>query len=262
MNSALERRRLWVFDFDGTLSAIVPDRVGARLHPMCRELLSELAATVENIVAVLSSRSIEDLAPRVPLPHVVLGGGSGLELRLPGGRRVRPGPIAEARREAARGTLAPLLARLSRFPGVDVEDKGWSVAVHHRRVLPDAAARLEPLLSELARTPGIRVFRGPFAAEVQLLPHVSKSFGVRRICRLLPFDPSGGRILYAGDDENDAVAMRWVLRKKGIAFCVGNRLRIAGAKVVDGPVELVRAVRGLAAAAPRPAGGKGRKVVA
>jgi trehalose-phosphatase len=261
LNRFALRRRLWAFDFDGTLSAIVPDRGAARLHPMCRGLLEELADLEGHIVAVLSSRSIDDLAPRVPLPRVVLGGGSGLDLRLPGGRRYRPGAIAEARRETARGALAPLLETLSRFPGVDVEDKGWSVAVHHRSVLPRAAAGLEPLLSALARTPGIRVFRGPSVSEVQLLPHVSKSFGLRRICRLLPFDPSGGRILYAGDDENDAVALRWVVRTKGIAFCVGSRLRVAGARYVDGPVELVRAVRGLAAAAPRPAGGKGRKVV-
>jgi len=36
-------RSLWVFDFDGTLSPIVEDRHAARIHPMCRELLKDLA---------------------------------------------------------------------------------------------------------------------------------------------------------------------------------------------------------------------------
>ena len=76
---------------------------------------------------------------------------------------------------------------------------------------------------------------------------VNKSFGVRRLCRLLGVDPSKTRLLYAGDDENDAVAMRWVLRKGGIAFCVGNRIRIPCVRVVEGPVDLARAVRELAA---------------
>jgi trehalose-6-phosphatase len=64
-------------------------------------------------------------------------------------------------------------------------------------------------------------------------------------------DPSKSRLLYAGDDENDAVAMRWVLRKGGIAICVGNRIRISGVRVVKGPVDLARAVRELAAIDPR-----------
>ena len=253
---------LWVFDFDGTLSAIVPDRDAARLHPSCRELLKKLASKPGHFVAVLSSRSIEDLAPRVPLPLVILGGASGLEWRLPGGHRVRPGDAAEARRERAREAISPQLARLSSFPGVEVEDKGWSVAVHHRHVMPEALAMLQPLLAELCRTPGIRVFRGPSVAEVQLLPHVSKSFGVRRICRFLGVDPSGGRLLYAGDDENDAVAMRWVLRKGGTAFRVGDRVHVPGASHVDGPAALARAVRQLADPAHRRREHQGRTVVA
>jgi trehalose 6-phosphate phosphatase len=245
------RRCLYVFDFDGTLSPLVSDRTAARLHPECRELLKELVRTPGRFVAVLSSREIEDLSRRVPLPGVILGGASGLEWRLPGGHRIRPGDVAQTRREKARAILVPLLSRLSSFPGVDVEDKGWSVAVHHRHVLPEAAAMLEPLLTELEETPGIRVFRGPSVAEAQLLPQVNKSFGVRRLCRFLGVDPSKAQLLYAGDDENDAVAIRWVLRKGGIAFCVGKPMRIPGVRVVETPVDLARAVRKLDAIGPR-----------
>jgi trehalose-phosphatase len=242
---------LWVFDFDGTLSPLVPDRHDAEIHPMCRELLKDLSEKPGHFAAVLSSREIEDLVGRIPLPRVLLGGASGLVWRFPGGHRLRPGDPAEARREESGKAIAPLLSRLSSFPGVDVEDKGWSVAVHYRHVLPGALPMLEPLLAELGETPGIRAFRGPSAVEVQLLPHVSKSFGVRRRCRFLGFDPSKGRLLYAGDDENDAVAMRWVLKKGGIAVSVRNRLRVHGARFVDDPAALARAVRELAGLAPR-----------
>src|SRR5512139_1848564 len=88
-------RRLWVFDFDGTLSPLVPDRSTATLHPACREVLEELSAGPQEIVAVLSSRAIDDLVPRVPVPGVFLGGGSGLVWHLPGGLRVRPGAETE-----------------------------------------------------------------------------------------------------------------------------------------------------------------------
>jgi trehalose 6-phosphate phosphatase len=244
-------QRLWVFDFDGTLSNLVPDREKAELHPMCRNLLKELSETPGVFAAVLSSRGIDDLVGRIPLPRVLLGGASGLVWRLPGGHRLRPGEPAEARRDQAREAIAPLLSVLSGVPGVEVEDKGWSVAVHYRHVLPGAAPLLEPLLSELEKSPGIRVFRGPAAVEIQLLPNVSKSFGLRRLCRLVGFDPSAGELLYAGDDENDAVAMRWVLRKGGVALAVGGRVRVRGARPVEDPAALARVVGELAAIGPR-----------
>ena len=199
-----------------------------------------------HFVAVLSSREIEDLAPkRVPLPRVILGGASGLEGRLPGGHRLRPGDPFEARREKVRGTLDPLLARLSHIPGVDVEDKGWSVAIHRRHVLPEVVAMLEPLLRELEGTPDLRVYRGASVAEVQPIRNVSKSFGLRTICRIRGFDPTRDRVLYAGDDGNDAVAIRWALRKGGIAFSVGGIAHVPGARVVENPVALARAVGAL-----------------
>jgi trehalose 6-phosphate phosphatase len=261
LNDVPGHRRLWVFDFDGTISSIVPERDSARLHPQWRKLLEELSRTPGRSVAVLSSREIEDLSRRVPLPGVILGGASGLVWRFPGGHRICPGNVAKTRREKSRAVLTPLLSRLCSFPGVDVEDKGWSVAVHHRHVLPEAAAMLEPLLEELEQTPGIRVFRGPSVAEAQLLPKVNKSFGVRRLCRLLGVDPSKAQLLYAGDDDNDAVAMRWVLKKGGIAFCVGKPMNIPGVRFVETPVDLARAVRELADIVPRLNKRKGSKVV-
>ncbi len=168
---------LWVFDFDGTLSSMVPDRDAAKLHPACSAILDNLSRKSGNFVAVLSSRELEDLAGRIPFPGVILGGASGLAWRLPGGHRILPGAPAEARREEAREALGPLLSRLSAFPGVEVEDKGWSVAVHYRGVLPGAFPMFEPLLAELETAPGIRAYRGTYAVEVQLFPNVSKSFG-------------------------------------------------------------------------------------
>ena len=262
LNHVLGKRRLWVFDFDGTISSIVNDRNSARLHPEWRKLLKDLSQTPGLSVAVLSSREIEDLSRRVALPGVILGGASGLVWRLPGGRRISPGKAAETRRERSRALLAPLLSRLSSFPGVEVEDKGWSVAIHHRRVLPQAAGMLQLLMGELEKMPGIRAFRGPAVTEAQLLPKVNKSFGVRRLCRFLGVDPSKAQLLYAGDDENDAVAVRWVLRKGGIAFCVGKPMGIPGVRAVETPVDLAQAIRELAAIVPRLNTRRGSKAVA
>ncbi len=258
MRTAPRVPRLWVFDFDGTLSPIVADRTAARLHPASRALLRELAPDPSNRVAVLSTRDLEDLARRVPVPGVILGGASGLAWRLPDGRLVLPGDALERRLGETRRRVLPLLGEVGRFPGVEIEDKRWSAAVHYRRVPPEAMPGLVPLLGALERRPEIRVYAGPMAAEVQFLPSVSKSFGIRRLCRLLSFDPGGGRIFFAGDDENDAAAMRWVLSRKGTVFAVGTRVRVPGALRVDGPPGLARAARAQAGI-PEPSRKGGKK---
>ena len=56
--------------------------------------------------------------------------------------------------------------------------------------------------------------------------------------------------MYAGDDENDAVAIRWVLSKGGAGIVVGNRITVPRARHVEGPADLARAVREFADAAP------------
>jgi trehalose-6-phosphatase len=98
---------------------------------------------------------------------------------------------------------------------------------------------------------GIKVFRGPEAVEVQLVRGGGKSAGVRRLCRLADCDPSRERIVYAGDDENDAVAIRWVLSKGGAGIVVGNRITVSRARHVEGPAGLARAVRELEIAPER-----------
>lgn len=241
---------LWVFDFDGTLSPIVPDRNEARLHRECERMLRFLVRSPWNRVAVLSSRALDDIVSRVPVPGVFVGGASGLEWRLPGGHRIGPGAASEALLAAKRRDVSPILKELASIPGVEIEDKGWSVAVHYRNTSPRSFRRRVSLLQRLRNRKGIKVFRGPEAVEVQMLGGGGKSAGVRRLCRLADRDPVRERIVYAGDDENDAVAIRWVLSKGGAGIVVGNRITVSRARHVEGPAGLARAVREFADAVP------------
>lgn len=243
-------RSLWVFDFDGTLSPIVPDRNEARLHRGCERMLRFLVRSHWNRVAVLSSRALDDIVPRVTVPGVFVGGSSGLEWRLPRGHRSGPGAALEAMLEKNRRAVSPILEEMASIPGVEIEDKRWSVAVHYRNVSPRSFRRRVSLLQRLRNRKGIKVFRGPEVVEVQMLGGGGKSAGVRRLCRLADLDPSRERIVYAGDDENDAVAIRWVLSKGGAGIVVGNRITVPQARHVEGPADLARAVREFADTAP------------
>jgi trehalose 6-phosphate phosphatase len=237
---------LWIFDFDGTVSPLSYGRDEAKLDPSCAEFIEGMSRKNGNIVAILSSRRLEDLEQRVRLPGVILGGGSGLAWHFPGGHRILPGAAAEAKRETARKAIVPIVESLSTFPGVEIEDKGWSVAFHYRKVAPALFPALEPSLAILKKIPRTRAYRGPCVVELLMFPHWCKSYGVRRLCQLLRFDPSGNRIVYGGDDENDAVAMRWVLKKGGIALTVGGLVQVRGALAVEDPAALARAARNLA----------------
>ncbi|MBP2669456.1 MAG: superfamily hydrolase [Deltaproteobacteria bacterium] len=262
MNFLLAPRFLWTFDFDGTLSRIVPDRNDARLHPECGRMLRYLLSSPWNRVAVISSRALEDIAPRVPIPGLYVGGGSGLEWRLPGGGRTGPGSSAERLLSANQRAVAPLLSEITAIPGVEVEDKRWSVAIHIRNASPQTFRRRASLLARLRDLPGIKAYRGHDVLEVQLVKGGGKSNGLRRHCRLAGWNPSRDGIVYAGDDEDDTVAMRWVLRKGGTAFCVGDRVHVPGAHHVEGPAALALAVRHLAESVPRWREDRGRTVVA
>lgn len=259
MNYMLDPRSLWVFDFDGTLSPIVPDRNKARLHRECERMLRFLMRSPWNRVAVLSSRALDDIVSRVTVPGVFVGGASGLEWRLPGGRRIGPGAASEALLAANRRAVFPLLMEMASVPGVEIEDKRWSVAVHYRNASPRSFRRRVSLLQRLRNRKGIKVFRGPEAVEVQMLGGTGKSAGVRRLCRIADRDPSRERIVYAGDDENDAVAIRWVLSKGGAGIVVGNRITVSKARHVEGPAGLARAVRELEEIAPERIRAKGRE---
>lgn len=243
MNRMPGRRSLWVFDFDGTLSPIVPDRNDARIHRGCERMLRVLARSPWNRVAVLSSRMLDDIVSRVPVPGIFVGGGSGLEWRLPGGHRIGPGSVSEALLASKRRAVSSLLEEIASVPGVEIEDKRWSVAVHYRNASPRSFRRRVSLLQRLRNRKGIKVIRGPEVVEVQMMGGGGKSAGVRRLCRLADRDPSRDRIVYAGDDENDAVAIRWVLSKGGSGIIVGNRIAVPHALRAESPADLARIVR-------------------
>ena len=238
-------KRLWFFDFDGTLSSIVPERSEAFIHPACKKLLEELVARPLERVAVLSSRLLDDLIPRVGVPGVFLGGGSGVEWVVQGKERWTIDEKFEKRLNTARAQLLPRIMELTLIPGIEIEDKKWSVAIHTRKSADDSRMQIGAIMETWRASKTARIFKGPEVIELPFLPEIDKAFGVRALCTLLGFDPSRGKLVYAGDDENDAIAMQWVLRHGGIAFTVDHVPLVPGAIVVEGHEALAGEIRRL-----------------
>ena len=237
---------LWMFDFDGTLSPLVADRTAARLDLACRHMLHQLAAKRGCHCAVISSRQLADLSGRVNIPGIYLGGASGLEWRLPDGRLRAPEAGRMKAIQKARKTLIPDIMEWGLLPGVEIEDKQWSVAIHIRRATRQSRQELAARIERWRQAREVSVFSGPAVFEVQLLPGVDKSFGVRAFWNLVQFTPVAGRLLYAGDDENDAAAMQLVINRGGTAIAVGEKALVPGSRVVSSPPELAKIISSLA----------------
>jgi len=130
---ATSEKLLIATDFDGTLCPLADRPAAAALPAAMCATIGDLLDSGRVTLAILSGRSLEDLARKVPFP-AILGGNHGFEMRGPGiefrhpeGQRLRPA-LAEAR-EALCRAVAP-------WPGAWVEDKGFTVTVHYRQVHP------------------------------------------------------------------------------------------------------------------------------
>jgi trehalose 6-phosphate phosphatase len=233
---------LWMFDFDGTLSPLVADRTAAKLDPTCHEMLCQLAAMEGFCCAILSSRHLADLASRVDIAGIYLGGSSGIEWKLPDGRLQVPEADWMEGIRRSRETLIPEIMEWSHLPGVEIEDKHWSVAVHIRWANQQVRQELTTLLVGWQQARNIPLLRGPEVIEVQLLAEVNKASGVRTLCELVNCNPSADRFFYAGDDENDAVAMQLVRAWGGTVVTVGEKAITPDSEVVSSPMELAKKI--------------------
>jgi trehalose 6-phosphate phosphatase len=181
-------------DFDGTLSPIVDDPLGARPSPGVPELLVSLADRLA-LVAVVSGRPTTFLTDVLHAPRgVQLVGLYGLELALQGARRAAwvkeiDDTVVEANVEAPEG--------------VYVEPKGLTLTLHWRQ-----APHAEDWVHRFAE--GQRARRGfqlhPARSSIELQPavEVDKGTVVRTLVEALPSPPSAVAVF--GDDLGDLPA--------------------------------------------------------
>lgn len=234
--------RLWIFDFDGTLSPFVSDRSKAALHPQCKNLLLDLTASNDQHVAILSSRTLDDLMRRVDIYGVYCGGNCGVEWCLPGNTRLTFAGLLEADLSSARNLLAHRLSLLRAPPGVEIEDKKWSITIHLRQASPHIRAKVNKIVSQF----GFQTFKGHEALEIAMIKNMNKKFGVSVLCdKIFEYNADKCHLIYAGDDENDRLAMSYVLSRGGLAISVGDEPLVADAIMVTSPEDLAVTCREL-----------------
>src|SRR2546422_4523038 len=121
----------WAYfrDIEGTLVDIADSPAGARLDPAFGRLVEGVHRSAGGAVALISGRSIGDIDRLFPAIRFPVAGQHGVERRDAAGRISRHAfPSQEL--DWVRRRLADAAAR---HPGLLVEDKGLSVALHYRR---------------------------------------------------------------------------------------------------------------------------------
>jgi trehalose 6-phosphate phosphatase len=182
-----EERTLCAFDFDGTLSPIVEHPGQAVMGGQTRILLGRLAALYPSII--VSGRSREDVLGRlsgVKVARVIGNHGAETETttREPSCRVVQ--------------WKASLEIELGALPGLWVEDKGLSLAVHYRQSRQKTEVRRR-ILAATRDLPHVRVVGGKEVVNlvVDRAPDKGEALAAERDRLLCNW------VLYVGDDEND-----------------------------------------------------------
>lgn len=178
---------LVAFDYDGTLAPIVLDPNRAAMRPTTRTLLQELARFYPCIV--VSGRAQNDVLKRI---H-----GTGV-LEVLGNHGVEPWQ-AHGRFLGAVGRWLPLLEkRLGHLTGVEIEDKGYTLAIHYRRSREKKRARAA-IMGAVTRLEDVRVIGGEQV--INVLPNGAphKGTALEQARMRLHCDTA----IYVGDDETD-----------------------------------------------------------
>jgi trehalose 6-phosphate phosphatase len=185
---------LYAFDFDGTLAPIVREPDSARMPTGVERLFLKLSRRVPT--AVISGRSLSDLRRRIP---------AGCPAQLIGNHGLEGGPSARRRidsRKLCSAWKQQLYAGLmleADDPGLELEDKGLSLALHYRKSRKKKLTRGLIARAVEALHPPPRVVGGKLVVNLVPKDGPHKGLALQRLLesRGTPF------AFYIGDDVTD-----------------------------------------------------------
>lgn len=227
-------RLLFLSDYDGTLADFNPDPTIPRPTPKTAELLCKVAGRTDMSFGIVSGRRVSDLRTRTQLPsRVYLAGLHGMEIEV-GARRWQH-PDLEAARQYVR-SLYERLDDVRDIPGVVLEDKHASVAVHVRGVPPErrgaALDRADRCAEEWIVSGKLRRLTGNMV--VEFLPNIAAHKGDATRWIAHDVEERCGQpvwTVFVGDDVTDEDAFAAI--KSGIGVLVGIRDTRAAHRIAD-----------------------------
>src|SRR5580693_1581884 len=213
-----------LLDIDGTLLDLTPTPREVWVPPGLAKTLNRLVEKTSGALALVSGRSLNDIDLIFAPEQYPAVGGHGAEMRLAadGDAAVSYAPPMD--KELKRRLAA--IAKLS--PGILLEDKGYSLALHYR-LAPHAEKAIYEAVSliraDLPNAP-IEVLPGKCVCEIKHAGF-NKASGVLELMKHEPF--KGRRPFFIGDDVTDESVFAIMPDLDGLSFSVGRRAKgVAG----------------------------------
>ncbi|MGQ0736707.1 MAG: trehalose-phosphatase [Acidobacteriota bacterium] len=218
-------RLVFLSDYDGTLADFDPDPAKPVPSAVTFALLRHVARRTDITFGIVSGRRVADLRTRTQLSgRVYLAGLHGMEIAI-GSRRWQHPDLDAARADAQ--ALAEHLEQVrSEVPGLLLEDKDASIAVHVRTVpeelRAEALARADSCAEPWVTSGRLRRLRGKLVLE--FLPNIACHKG--DAARWIADDvrEQGGQppwVVFVGDDVTDEDAFEAI--EDGFGVLVGSR---------------------------------------
>jgi len=213
-----------LLDVDGTLLELAPTPREVWVPPGLAKTLHRLHKRTNGALALVSGRSLNDIDLIFAPDQFPAVGGHGAEMRIEADSEAVAAHAPPMDKELKRRLAA--IARLS--PGILLEDKGYSLALHYR-LAPHAEkaiyAAVSLIRADLPNAP-IEVLPGKLVCEIKH-SGFTKASGVMELMTHEPF--KGRRPLFIGDDVTDESVFAIMPDLDGLAFSVGRRARgVAG----------------------------------
>jgi trehalose 6-phosphate phosphatase len=207
-----------LLDIDGTLLDLAPTPREVWVPPGLATTLNRLLDRTAGALALVSGRSLNDIDLIFAPEQFPAVGGHGAEMRISGDSEAVATYAAPMDKELKRRLAA--IAKLS--PGILLEDKGYSLALHYR-LAPHAEkaiyAAVSLIRADLPNAP-IEVMPGKCVCEIKH-SGFNKASGVRELMSHKPF--KGRRPIFIGDDVTDESVFAIMPELGGVAFSVGRR---------------------------------------
>jgi trehalose 6-phosphate phosphatase len=208
-----------LLDVDGTIVDLAPTPREVFVSGSLRHTLQRLLDRSGGALALVSGRPLKELDLLFAPLRLPVIGGHGAEIRP-----AANGPVDSGKARPLRDEFKRRLATVAAAgPGIILEDKDYSLAIHYR---------LAPEKEQIIRDAVLAICEELEPATVEVLPGKSvfeikstgfdKGTAVRELMMQAPF--KGRRPIFIGDDTTDEAAFAVLPEFDGVGISVGRRI--------------------------------------
>ncbi len=205
------------FDIDGTLLDLAPTPLEVHVSSRLQQALAALQRRVGGALAFVSGRPVAEIDRLFSPFRAPAVGGHGAEIRVTADGKTQRSKLATIDDE--------LRAEFSQIvqldPGILVEDKGYSVAIHYRQSPGIGSEVMQHIVAicRSERCDALEILPGKFVIEVKPSGY-NKGSGLIEMMSVAPF--AGRKPVFIGDDVTDHAAFAALPEFGGIGMSVGG----------------------------------------